>query len=879
MSRGQDPPPDYKSKTLKEWIEILKTPDDYPIRQQARQALGPDGPYAKVAVPALIEAFADKQPPEDWAIVEVIMETITDYGPSVVPQLVQALKRPEAPVRAAAADALGRVRPKPVDAVPVLVDAIKDSSPNVRLAAVWSLGSIRRPLDKIIPALVTALCDDKDRIREVAAESLGQMGRKSKSALPALIVALGDKNYSVREKAAWAIRYIGPDARAAVPVLIEGIRNKNKDSNRATFAQAIGGIGPDAKDAVPVLIEALQEKDPKIRSAVTVALGEIGPGAKAAVPALISAASDNTETWMAFEAIGKIGPEAQAAIPMLIESLAKGGRYPTYRCYVARALGGIGPAAKEAVPLLAKVARNQLEGVDIDDLPSRQAASEAVMKIDPEYGTKHGIELAYLDLRLRTIPSVKLAPRAALTEEKKNRIKQLIADLAGVSDPDAGLSSTITGHAFAPLPDREQFSTGLVTDHRLKPSATLRNLVEFGPDALPFLLESLDDKTPTKLKVETVAMTFFGDELDGNPLNSLERHVQTENAKRKDEDDDDDNSPYNYTLRVGDICFVVIGQIVGRQYSAVRYQPTRMVIVNSPVEDKVFRDRVRAIWSSNDPAQKLLDSLLIDYSTEGIANGKSARGLFEASNRQVEAIVRLLYYYPREMAPLIAERLKRMDVRKRKPDEDWRIRQAADGVDMIDFLKAIIWSKEPSVRAAIFDIFERTDDAHIAAAVLPSVKETHADRIVPRLRTMLGTLPETEHSARGYGYDLLLALGEYAGKDAKPDFESYLRNASLQRQWTVCWVLQETHSEWALEFLTPMLSDKRTGYASKSYRLCDMAASTLSEIHTDLTFKPSETSDERDRQIEHMRRQIAKKASNSCPVPFCANTSAVRIVQ
>jgi hypothetical protein len=41
--------------------------------------------------------------------------------------------------------------------------------------------------------------------------------------------------------------------------------------------------------------------------------------------------------------------------------------------------------------------------------------------------------------------------------------------------------------------------------------------------------------------------------------------------------------------------------------------------------------------------------------------------------------------------------------------------------------------------------------------------------------------------------------------------------------------------------------------------MCDMAAVTLSDIHSDLKFDFKGTPEERDRQIEEMREQLAKK--------------------
>jgi hypothetical protein len=73
-------------------------------------------------------------------------------------------------------------------------------------------------------------------------------------------------------------------------------------------------------------------------------------------------------------------------------------------------------------------------------------------------------------------------------------------------------------------------------------------------------------------------------------------------------------------------------------------------------------------------------------------------------------------------------------------------------------------------------------------------------------------------------------------------------------------VLEDTKSEWALDMLAPMLLDKRFGATgNKSQRLCDVAASSLSEIYPDLKFDYEGTYEELDRRIEKLREQIAKK--------------------
>jgi hypothetical protein len=53
-----------------------------------------------------------------------------------------------------------------------------------------------------------------------------------------------------------------------------------------------------------------------------------------------------------------------------------------------------------------------------------------------------------------------------------------------------------------------------------------------------------------------------------------------------------------YTVKVGDVCYVLIGQIVNRQLVAVRYQPTAGLIVNSPIEVPPLAEKVKNDWGA-----------------------------------------------------------------------------------------------------------------------------------------------------------------------------------------------------------------------------------------------------------------------------------------
>src|SRR5262249_58375319 len=78
-----------------------------------------------------------------------------------------------------------------------------------------------------------------------------------------------------------------------------------------------------------------------------------------------------------------------------------------------------------------------------------------------------------LPIKLGKVPNLHLAPWHPIGESQAKRIKSLIAELATLQRPDFGLSATMSGHAFSPVGSQTHMSLLLLTDHQLKPSATL----------------------------------------------------------------------------------------------------------------------------------------------------------------------------------------------------------------------------------------------------------------------------------------------------------------------------------------------------------------------------------------------------------------------
>ena len=309
------------------------------------------------------------------------------------------------------------------------------------------------------------------------------------------------------------------------------------------------------------------------------------------------------------------------------------------------------------------------------------------------------------EIWLANVPHVDLAARPVVDATQEAEIKALIRQLADVDRPDCGYASTLTGDRFSPVAGVESWQTMVLMDHHLRQSESFTRLVALGPTALPYLLQALDDDTPTKLTIHHdggFGAMWFGHELDGNGVNHREANV----LKVADQKNQQlqaalfERALSSYTVKVGDLCFVAIGQITNRSYNTVRYQPTACIVINSPVQEHDLAGEVRGIWSHDDPARRLLDSLLTDFSTRG------NRG----SDLQSGAATRLLYYFPRETSSLILDRLKGLDV----VSSEWALRKAHNQVDEEAFIRAVAFTTDAEIRKVLVHIMETTTDADIA---------------------------------------------------------------------------------------------------------------------------------------------------------------------
>lgn len=240
-------------------------------------------------------------------------------------------------------------------------------------------------------------------------------------------------------------------------------------------------------------------------------------------------------------------------------------------------------------------------------------------------------------------------------------IDQLIDDLTLIDSQSPGINSAAVYEGFIADNTPGHFEMGVLGPPPPKVPPQMSELVRRGPLALPELMKHLDDKRPTKVEVgnkpsgnqigvDLFMFMDFSDEYDPRTPHWLDR-TQWKKVPWPME------KPFEgtYTVKVADVCYVLIGQIVSRQLLAVRYQPSAGLIVNSPIEAPSLAERVKKDWENTD-AQILSQSLLEDI--RGTNEPKRLKRS-DCTHRFVyPAFARLRFYFPDTYTSLQGDDLK-----------------------------------------------------------------------------------------------------------------------------------------------------------------------------------------------------------------------------
>ena len=273
--------------------------------------------------------------------------SLAELGEAGVVALLQATQFTAYGVASHATDAISDVGKQ---AIPALVSVARGSS-KFSAAALSALSRINDPA--AVPDLIDALRDDDSRIRLSAATAFSEIGRYHRDRhcdmVSRTVTSLIDaiRDVSV-EVRLQAIRSLGDFEERAAPAVPALTEALNDDYLRTAAADALGRIGPPAHPAWPKLVDLATESVG--REAVILALGRIGAPAEQLVPLLKQALVHQELRVAAATALGDLGPDSANAIPELMQLLTDRDKFVRWES--VNALGKIGPDAATAVPTL-----------------------------------------------------------------------------------------------------------------------------------------------------------------------------------------------------------------------------------------------------------------------------------------------------------------------------------------------------------------------------------------------------------------------------------------------------------------------------------------------------------------------------------------------
>ena len=391
---------------------LIKSLDNANVRYGASVALAKLGPKA---VSALRKSLASQK--GDVPVWSAF--TLGQIGPvaqSAVGDLIKALSSSDDVLRAAAAQALGKIGA--AAAVDPLANALADTNQDVRRRAVVALGQIGPSAKNATEKLIGALSDsqlrtlarkaltqidaavkpllnslDNDKIRiDVAVVVLQVDPKAAKRAgldkatdadLPALRLVLNDLTRAPADRtaAATALAAIG---KHGVLVLIAAFED---EQIAHTAAQAFAKTGAAA---VSALIDALKHKKPEVRSTAADALGHIGPAASAAAPHLIRMLKNDDDRdvrYRAVRALHTFEKKAKPAIPTLIEIINNARESESTRQWAIKTLIVTLPDTHDVV-VKALIAASKDKG----NYGVSQLARQQVRKIDLKASEAAGVK-------------------------------------------------------------------------------------------------------------------------------------------------------------------------------------------------------------------------------------------------------------------------------------------------------------------------------------------------------------------------------------------------------------------------------------------------------------------------------------------------------
>ncbi len=282
-----------------ELVKALKY-RDAGVRTRAAMALGQAGPDVKEAVPALIEALKEKHVDVRVAAVDALGEMGAE-GKEAAPQLARLFHDPSMRVRehvrlALAAigsaaveplcDALGEENakgrldaiktitlfgPAAKRAVTALRHVMKDEDYSVRAAAAEALGKMELDGAAGVPELLNAL---NDKRLEVQREAVTALVLLTSAGVPDLLSKVREADRKMRWVVPVGLAHMGAKPMNDLAGLVKDLRDKDLQV-RTRAAVSLSELGPKAQPAIPALLKILEEEDAQVRLTAALVIARI----------------------------------------------------------------------------------------------------------------------------------------------------------------------------------------------------------------------------------------------------------------------------------------------------------------------------------------------------------------------------------------------------------------------------------------------------------------------------------------------------------------------------------------------------------------------------------------------------------------------------
>jgi HEAT repeat protein len=346
------------NKDVSKQIKKLKS-KNAEIRKKAAEALGDMGPAASAAVPALIEAFKDK----DYFVNQAVVKALGKIGEPALPALMTAVSDNEEKVRTHAIETIGVMGKSGLDvkqAIPLLINAMNDKSYDTQWAAVEALVNLN---EDALPQLIQAMATGEGKIPENAILTMVLIGPEAQVAVPGLIGII--KNDAKKDLHNQAVSALGKIGGLAIPALVELVKKGDPRIIKLVIpAFALfwsNGLGLEARPYILGPLEKeLKSDDANKRIEAARNLGDLGFYSEQIVANLekMLESEITNEKWSAAMALVQIDYKSHSVeMPLLLKCLEVDPPYHEFAIIAVHAIASHGKDAKDAIPYLLEMVK------------------------------------------------------------------------------------------------------------------------------------------------------------------------------------------------------------------------------------------------------------------------------------------------------------------------------------------------------------------------------------------------------------------------------------------------------------------------------------------------------------------------------------------